>query len=275
MISFKLNKLLYIKNKKIIYLYKILKNKKFINIYILSSQKKILKYKYTFNKYIIECVFILIIKRILIKLLIYYNFLSIFTIFKKDFFFYVLHKEKYLLIYFIFFFLKINIIKKVQNDLLTKFINKIIFIKYSNFILKKYNNTYSSFIILDIDKFKKYNNTGHLQGDIILKEFSIILKEMLYKNIFISRFGGEEFIIYIIKKSLIEIFNISEIIRINIKNTNFNNNIYDVLTVSFGISNYSFLYSNINNNIFSLINKADIALYCAKKSGRNKVKILF
>jgi len=286
LIIFKINKMLHLTNQQIIYSYNLFKNNSFIRIYefklIIFNKIKIYnkkKYLYLLNRYIIEYIFLYIIKNI-INILNNYDCLSFFHLYNKKISLFILYKKTYLIIYFkikYFCFIKLKIIKKIEKDLLTGFINKMTFIKYSNFIFNRFFNImYSSFIIFDIDNFKKYNNAGHLKGDIILKKFSFFLKKILYKNIFISRFGGEEFIIYIIKKSLIEIFKISEIIRISINNTKFkkNKNLYNNFTVSFGINNHLLIYLTKNYKNLKLINKSDIALNCAKKLGRNKVKIL-
>ena len=63
--------------------------------------------------------------------------------------------------------------------------------------LHKSNNQMSAFIIIDLDNFKKINDSlGHLQGDEVLKQVANILKENFRKTDIIARLGGDEFIVF-------------------------------------------------------------------------------
>jgi len=134
--------------------------------------------------------------------------------------------------------------------------------------LERYNVP-ASMIICDIDFFKKINdNFGHKVGDLALKKLAELLKERLRKNDFIYRYGGEEFVIILphtdIKGALIA----GEGVRSYIDKSVFSYKDQKIpLTISAGIS--SFKKGCDGSNVFE---KADEALYLAKKSGRNKVK---
>jgi diguanylate cyclase (GGDEF)-like protein len=156
----------------------------------------------------------------------------------------------------------------VKIDNLTKVYNRKTFLELAEQEIKNSIrfDTPISFLMIDIDYFKKCNDTyGHLYGDEILKEVAKILKENLREIDFIGRYGGEEFIILITKP--IEIaFKKAEELRTKVKNAK-------KVTISIGISsNYNPKTSDIikNISILTLINNADNALYDAKKSGRNK-----
>lgn len=118
-------------------------------------------------------------------------------------------------------------------------------------------------MILDIDHFKNINDTfGHLTGDKILKELSMILKENIRQTDLVGRYGGEEFLIMLTEISLNEGFEVAEKIRRIVYSTTFSQDIR--FTVSIGIEEYT------GESISDLLGKADNKLYKAKNSGRNK-----
>lgn len=127
-----------------------------------------------------------------------------------------------------------------------------------------------SFIMLDIDYFKKVNDTyGHNAGDEILIQIGEILRECSEESYILSRMGGEEFSIILIDYDKNMCFNIAEKIRTTVENSKFNLPSGENLniTVSLGIASYPEEVKNIGQ----LITRADSALYKAKNSGRNKV----
>ena len=126
-------------------------------------------------------------------------------------------------------------------------------------------------IIGDIDYFKNINDThGHLAGDFFLKKISAKIKEVFQRDTdIIARYGGEEFIILLTAVDLDKAFELAEKARSNIESHSFSF-CKSVLkaTISFGAANEIPVYSNLKE---SLIDKADKALYTAKKTGRNRV----
>ena len=131
----------------------------------------------------------------------------------------------------------------------------------------KENGTFS-IIIIDIDYFKKVNDTyGHLVGDVTLVEFTKILKSALEDGHILGRWGGEEFVIISSIKTLDEIIILANKLREKIQNHNFPT--IGSKTASFGVS----LYKKEETSE-SLINRADEALFIAKKKGRNRVETL-
>lgn len=128
-----------------------------------------------------------------------------------------------------------------------------------------------SIAILDIDKFKTINDTyGHDVGDLVLVKLSEILqsKNNENENFHVSRWGGEEFLIFYEKhhqdrKSIIKEFdNLREIIS----QTTVNENIH--FTVTIGLAFYE-----TGKNINALIKEADENLYNGKNNGRNQVYV--
>jgi len=132
---------------------------------------------------------------------------------------------------------------------------------------------YFGFFILDIDYFKQYNDTyGHQKGDETLCALANTLKTYMRRSDdFVFRLGGEEFCGICINedKSKIEaqlkvLHHAIESMSIEHKSSKVSN----VLTVSIGVK---IINNYVDNNFESLYKEADMFLYKAKESGRNKV----
>ncbi len=123
-----------------------------------------------------------------------------------------------------------------------------------------------SLAMIDIDFFKKINDTyGHLVGDCVLKELSLLLKKYFRGSDMIARYGGEEFVVVMPFATLEDACKKMEEFRKIVENHKFCTQELKV-TISIGVSEY-----NKKENMYDLIKKADEKLYEAKKSGRNKV----
>lgn len=126
-----------------------------------------------------------------------------------------------------------------------------------------------AFIMLDIDHFKKINDTyGHDAGDIVIQEISNILLHQSRDNDIVGRLGGEEFGIFLIDSLTENTIEIAKRIKDNIENhtIHYNNNIIK-MTASFGIA----LKNKHSSNFKDFIKLGDINLYEAKQNGRNKI----
>ena len=135
-----------------------------------------------------------------------------------------------------------------------------------------YGNTPVSLVMVDIDHFKKVNDTlGHLDGDKALCEIASLLKTSLRKKDTVARYGGEEFVLILSGAGLEESRMIAERIRRLIENTPVQMGQAQInLTVSMGISNFPIHRPESKEE---LVKMADRALYEAKRGGRNKVCI--
>lgn len=122
-------------------------------------------------------------------------------------------------------------------------------------------------MILDIDNFKKINDTfGHLTGDAVLQELSAVMKHSLEPNMKIGRYGGEEFIVIMPDKTSQEAFEFAELLR-NVLNEHDYASVGDFpITISIGVSTFQ----KEQDSLSSMIERADEALYKAKKSGKNQ-----
>ncbi|WP_368029384.1 transporter substrate-binding domain-containing protein [Arcobacter sp. s6] len=158
--------------------------------------------------------------------------------------------------------------KLSQTDKLTSLYNRV---KLDSILEKeiKYKKRYEtslSLIITDIDFFKNINDTyGHIVGDIVLKEFADILSKNIRETDYVGRWGGEEFLLIFPQTKDSDAHIITENLRKIIEEHNFYKDIK--LTASFGI------YECKNQNPTKCLSKADKALYEAKKSNRNCIKI--
>ncbi len=159
---------------------------------------------------------------------------------------------------------------KANRDYLTGLYNRRYLFDYGKILYEKYKIEQKEFAValIDIDKFKSINDAfGHSAGDMVIKEVGYILNNVINKNTLISRLGGEEFCILIYDRNKDEVMNLLENIRNAFEK---NETIYkkDKLkyTVSIGCS------FEFGENLDEMIQKADVGLYDAKNSGRNKVR---
>jgi diguanylate cyclase (GGDEF)-like protein len=130
---------------------------------------------------------------------------------------------------------------------------------------QRYNRKIS-LVLLDIDNFKKVNDTyGHPTGDLVLRKLSEILKINLRKTDFIGRWGGEEFIIICIETDKRSVWKVSEKLRISVEEFDFG--IDMPITISLGNATL-----NKDENIDEVLKRVDVNMYKAKESGRNKTE---
>ncbi|MGD0918115.1 MAG: sensor domain-containing diguanylate cyclase [Thermodesulfobacteriota bacterium] len=135
-----------------------------------------------------------------------------------------------------------------------------------------YGSTPLSLVMVDIDHFKRVNDTfGHLDGDKVLCEIASLLKNALRKKDTVARYGGEEFVLILPGAGLEESTMIAERIRRLVeKNPVQIGQVQINLTVSLGVSNFPIHRPRSKEE---LVKMADMALYEAKGGGRNKVCI--
>ncbi|MEB3338136.1 MAG: PAS domain S-box protein, partial [Leptolyngbyaceae bacterium] len=129
-----------------------------------------------------------------------------------------------------------------------------------------------SVIMLDIDHFKRFNDThGHEAGDYVLQTVSTLLKENVRSSDIACRYGGEEMILVLPDSSLEETYNRAEAIRRVISQIAISHNGQTLgsLTASFGIASFP-QHGSVGS---TLVQAADAALYRAKAAGRNQVVI--
>lgn len=125
-----------------------------------------------------------------------------------------------------------------------------------------------AFLFLDIDHFKTINDSlGHNIGDELLKNISSIIKKTLRPSDFVARVGGDEFVIIIQDyKSYIELSNIIQRIQDYLSQTW----LIQTHPINIGCSIGVAFFPKDGEDIVSLMKNADIAMYEAKKLGRNQ-----
>lgn len=134
---------------------------------------------------------------------------------------------------------------------------------------KRHNDILTLFMI-DIDDFKKVNDTyGHDVGDMVLRRVVSCIRTQLRENDLFARYGGEEFVGVLLRsdndgankkiKSIIE----------DVSKIRFEGFPELKITISAGSSSYK----DDESNIEQIIKKADIALYKAKKQGKNRLSV--
>jgi diguanylate cyclase (GGDEF)-like protein len=124
--------------------------------------------------------------------------------------------------------------------------------------------------ILDLDNFKNVNDVyGHFVGDEVLKGFVEIAKSCIRRYDVIGRFGGEEFIIILPKTTKETGYMVMERIRSTLEDKGIKTSSGTInITVSIGVA-----CTCDSKNVDQLIHDADISLYKAKTSGRNRVEV--
>lgn len=136
-------------------------------------------------------------------------------------------------------------------------------------------NSFFSIIMLDIDHFKKINDTyGHIVGDQVLKIMTQKVQSLLRERDSLGRFGGEEFAIILPMADLKIALKIAERLRqaiadfyIPIYDSNSSSNLKIKITISLGVTTYHI----DDNKLDEMWIRTDNALYQAKAKGRNQV----
>ncbi len=125
-----------------------------------------------------------------------------------------------------------------------------------------------SLISIDLDHFKGINDKhGHFFGDLVLKMFTKEVASHLREGDVFSRWGGDEFIVLLPETGKKDALKVAEKIRFAVKNIHIktdHTNIY--FTVSLGVSGYE----SDDRDTMLIMERADKALYEAKKAGRDK-----
>jgi diguanylate cyclase (GGDEF)-like protein len=131
---------------------------------------------------------------------------------------------------------------------------------------------YLSLVLFDVDHFKNFNDTqGHPAGDVALKQVADILQATIRKSDIAVRYGGEEFCVILPEGDRRSAFNFAERLRKQIEAHHFRGEEQQPggrLTVSLGVASFP----GDAHNLQELIDRADVALYEAKNSGRNATR---
>ncbi|GAB5459662.1 MAG: sensor domain-containing diguanylate cyclase [Henriciella sp.] len=168
---------------------------------------------------------------------------------------------------------KCELFELATIDPLTKALNRRAFYRFGDRELRRSKRDYTSLttLMLDIDHFKSVNDDhGHAMGDQVLAKLVAVSANMLRQEDLVGRLGGEEFGIVLVDTDAAGAAKVAERIRGAIKQFTFPGDMGPFsVTVSIGISQLDHGDSSINE----ALERADNALYKAKRSGRDRVEI--
>lgn len=178
-------------------------------------------------------------------------------------------------------FTDITELKKLQEQLeqqaytdeLTQVYNRRAFLQLCerDFITAKEHSLPFSVILLDIDYFKRVNDTyGHQVGDRLLVHVAKVCEDQLEKEQIFARYGGEEFVLALKGSSSPEAEALADRLRKSVESRSLvvEREVISV-TLSLGVAEMA----HPEEKLFHLLNRADQALYAAKEEGRNRVRV--
>lgn len=132
------------------------------------------------------------------------------------------------------------------------------------------NQVYIGVVLIDIDHFKRYNDTyGHDGGDALLREFGSFFKNQCRREDIACRYGGEEFVMVMPGIDEQDLLNRCEDIRNKTKLLKIEHRGQKLGTITISIG--AALFPMHGESPDSLINAADTAMYAAKHRGRDQV----
>jgi len=142
-----------------------------------------------------------------------------------------------------------------------------------NFLIAQRYKTPLSLFMLDIDHFKKVNDTyGHAVGDEVIKAVASEMQKIVRKTDIPTRYGGEEFVIILPQTDLEDAFLVAKRLCGNIAKRelsfNLEKEVKFSVTVSIGVASFN----KEDDSADKILQRADSALYAVKESGRNGVK---
>lgn len=160
-----------------------------------------------------------------------------------------------------------KLMKQANTDTLTGLFNRRRTMEYLENLLKS-ADTQISICICDIDHFKRVNDTyGHNVGDVVLKKISETFQKRLPPDTFISRWGGEEFLLIFPRLNGDEAITALETLRQKIREL-----VFDGGTENFTISlTYGLVEYDYHSDITTLLKEADEKLYVGKEGGRDRI----
>jgi diguanylate cyclase (GGDEF)-like protein/PAS domain S-box-containing protein len=134
------------------------------------------------------------------------------------------------------------------------------------------SKTTVAIIMMDIDHFKRFNDTfGHQAGDTLLRSLGDLLKRNTRGQDIACRYGGEEFAIVLSDSNLTGALQRAEILRQQVKqlNVEYAGQLLGAVSVSIGVA----LFPDHGTTMGDVLRASDQALYCAKREGRDRVSV--
>ncbi len=162
---------------------------------------------------------------------------------------------------------------KALVDTLTNVLNRNAYnLKITQMIVEfaRMKDTFCLFVV-DIDKFKQFNDTyGHKSGDLVLRTVASAIQSNLRASDLVFRYGGEEFVVLLQGVHLDQAKRLGEKIRASVEKEYFVDKENKIrVTVSIGVAQV--MEGDTEQSLFE---RADQAMYAAKKKGRNRVELI-
>ncbi len=164
--------------------------------------------------------------------------------------------------------------REATRDFLTGLVNRRMLLRWLNREIERAQKQQRplSLMLFDLDLFKQVNDTyGHLTGDEVLKQFSLLLESQLGESGLVGRYGGEEFLAIMPDTSSEQVKQKAEAVRVACEIINvvpLSDAELFHFTTSIGIGTY-----RSGEAADSFVSRVDVALYAAKRSGRNLVAV--
>ena len=134
------------------------------------------------------------------------------------------------------------------------------------------NKTSLAIVMMDLDHFKRFNDTfGHQAGDTLLRAFGDLLKRNTRGQDIACRYGGEEFALVLTDTTLTGALQRSEILRQQVKqlSVEYAGQLLGAVSISMGVA----LFPDHGITMGDVLRASDQALYCAKREGRDRVSV--
>jgi diguanylate cyclase (GGDEF)-like protein len=134
------------------------------------------------------------------------------------------------------------------------------------------NKTSLAIIMMDIDHFKRFNDTfGHQAGDALLRTLGDLLRRNTRGQDIACRYGGEEFAIVLSDSNLAGALQRAEILRQQVKqlSVEYAGQLLGAVSISMGVA----LFPDHGATMGDVLRASDQALYCAKREGRDRVSV--
>ena len=167
----------------------------------------------------------------------------------------------------------VSLTEQANTDQLTKIANRRGFERKYELLEQDFaeNGKEFSLLLIDIDHFKKFNDThGHTIGDKVLSYVASTLNSCLDMEDFVARFGGEEFVIALKNANQEKALKTADKLRVTVSNKKLRSNqakgCLGNVTISIGVATIK-----SGEDLDSLLDRADKAMYQAKDNGRNQI----
>lgn len=163
-----------------------------------------------------------------------------------------------------------TVYREARTDSLTGLLNRKYFFEQLERELTSCKNASLALLILNLDDFKLFNQLyGNWEGDLMLQKIARIIETTIQKDCTAARYGGKEFAVILPKRDPVEAMQIGDEIRRKVTEMSQGDRkeVMRTITLSGGVCVYPYAAANVKQ----LTTNADMAVYNAKRSGKNKI----